>query len=224
MAKYSNKKEIIFESFYRGYEINNPNYSNGCYKESLDKIIDTVEGETKNHSKVLIARMDIRKPAGIEIENASRKVTRAIEGFKREQERKFGDSPHSLDMKVIRSTERKAGDKNTHDHLLIAVNGNCIQNAYPLFQSLERHVERILIGNNDTSENHGLVERCASTGDKGCIINRNSDDFEEMKAKAIYDGSYLAKVYTKQNTPKGTHKISLSQSKKKKLNLRGGQS
>ena len=213
--KQPKQQKIIFDSTYRGYKINNPSYSEGCYKGSLDKIIDSVEKETENHCKVLIMRMDIRKPEGMEIENASRKITRVVEGFIREQERKFEDSPHSLDMNVIRSTERKTNEGNTHDHLFIAANGNCIQNAFPLFQSLERHVERIMMGNKNTSENHGLVERCASTGDKGFIINRNSDDFEEMKAKAIYDGSYLAKVHTKKNTPKGTHKISISQTKKK---------
>lgn len=214
MPNLPNKQEIVFDSSYRGYEINNPSYSQGCYKKSLDLIIDTVHGEIDDHSKVLIMRMDVRKPEGIEIQNANRKFTRSLEAFKREQERKYEGSPHSLDMKVIRSTERKKSEGNTHDHLLIAANGNCIQNAFPLFQSLERHVERILMGNKNDSENHGLVERCASTGDKGFIINRNSDDFEEMKAKAIYDGSYLAKVHTKQNTPKGTHKISISQTKK----------
>lgn len=214
MPKPINKQEIIFGSSYRGYEINNPSYSQGCYKKSLDIVINTVEDMTDEHCKVLIAKFDVRKPEGIEIENAERKFTRVIEAFKREQETKFEDSPNSLDMKIVRTTERKTIEGNTHDHLFIAANGNCIQNAFPLFQSLERHMERIFMGNKNTSENHGLVERCASTGDKGFIINRNNDDFEEMKAKAIYDGSYLAKVYTKQNTPKWTHKITVSQTKK----------
>lgn len=213
-SKKAKQQDIIRESNYRGYEINNPSYSQGCYKKSLDIVINTVEDMTDEHGKVLIARFDVRKPEGIIIENAERKFTRVIEAFKREQERKFDDSPNSLDMKIVRTTERKTTEGNTHDHLFIAANGNCIQNAFPLFQSLERHMERIFMGNKNTSENHGLVERSDSTGDKGFIINRNSDDFEEMKAKAIYDGSYLAKVHTKQNTPNGTHKISISQTKK----------
>lgn len=213
-SKQAKKQEIVFDSSYRGYDINNPAYSQGCYKKSLDLIIDSTEEEIANHSKVLVVRMEIRKPEGMEIENAGRKVTRAIEGFKREQERRFEDSPHSLDMKVIRTTERKNTEGNTHDHLAILANGNCIKNAYPLFQSLERHVERLLMGNTNSLENHGLVERSASTGDKGFIVNRNSEDFEEKKAEAVRIMSYMAKVHTKQNTPKGTHKISMSQTKK----------
>lgn len=214
MATKSKKQEIIFSSSYRGYKINNPQHSEGCYKGSLDKIIDSIEESTEKHCKVLVARMDIRKPKGVQMENGGRKITRAIEGFKREQERKFKDSPHSLDMKVIRSTERKSNEGNTHDHLLILANGNCINNSFPLFQSLERHVERILMGNNNSSENNGLVEICKSTGNKGFIIDRNNENSEEIKGKGVYTGSYLAKIHTKQNTPKGTHKISQSRTKK----------
>lgn len=214
MGKSSKKEEIIFDSSYRGYEINNPSYSKGCYKKSLDICIDTIEEKTEQHSKVLVTRLDIRKPKGVEIENANRKITRVIESFKREQERKFENSPNSLDMTVLRSTERKDDEGNTHDHLLIAANGNCIQNAYTLFQSLERHAERIFMNNNDSSINHGLVERSDSTGDKGLLINRNSNEFERTKADAVKKASYIAKVHTKENTPKGTHKMTVSKTKR----------
>ena len=213
MTKSSKKDDIIFDSSYRGYEINNPSYSKGCYKKSLDICIDTIEEKTEQHSKVLVTRFDIRKPKGVEIENASRKITRVIESFKREQEKKFENSQNSLDMTIIRSTERKNNEGNTHDHLLIAANGNCIQNAFSLFQSLERHAEQILMGNKNSSENHGLVERCKSTGDTGIMINRNSVDFKEMKEKAVFTASYIAKTHTKKNTPKGTHKITVSKTK-----------
>lgn len=214
MAKSSKNEDRIFDSSYRGYEINNPSYSKGCYKKSLDMCIDTIEEKTEKHSKVLITRIDIRKPKEIEFDNGERKVTRIIEAVKREQERKFKNSQNSLDMTILRSTERKSSIGNTHDHLLIAVNGNYIQNTYPLFQSIERHAERIFKIDKNSSENHGLVEHCKKIGNKGLMINRNSLDFEEAKANAVYAASYLAKVHTKENTPKGTHKMTVSKTKR----------
>ncbi|MBD5418327.1 MAG: inovirus Gp2 family protein [Desulfovibrio sp.] len=214
MGKSSKKDDIIFDSFYRGYEINNPSYSKGCFKKSLDTCIGTIEEKTEKHNKVLITRIDIRKPKEIEFDNGERKMSRVIEAFKREQERKFENSPNCLDMTIIRSTERKSNEGNTHDHLLIAANGNCIQNAYPLFQSLERHADRIFKVDKNSPENGGLVERCKKMGNKGLMINRNSLDFEEAKANAVYAASYLAKVHQKENTPKGTHKITVSKTKR----------
>lgn len=201
---------ITHDSIYRGYKINNPKkHSEGCFIDSLDTIIDTIEDMTKKHSKVLFVRMDIRKPQDDDIKDENRKITRVVEGFKREQERKSKNSKHSLDMKIIRSTERMDKDRHTHDHLAIIANGNCVQNSFPWYQSLERHAERIL-----KTENKGLVHQCGSTGRTGILMNRNDENFEKKQAQAVHAGSYLAKVRGKELTPKGTHRLSCTRKKK----------
>lgn len=210
MANGRKSSNITHDSTYRGYKINNPKkHSEGCYIDCLDTIIDTIEDMTEKHSKVLVTRVDIRKPQDQEINNSDRKFTRILEGFKREQERKTKDSKHSPDLRIVRTTERMAKDRHTHNHLFIVANGNILNNGYLLSKSLERHTERIF-----QSDNNGLVHLCASTGSAGLMINRNKEDSEVKKAKAVYAGSYLAKVRGKELTPKGTHRLSCTRKKK----------
>lgn len=205
--KYSNK---ISDKIYMGYTINNGNiHDYTCDKNSLDKIIDTVEIMSERHSKVHITRLDVRLPQGENIQDPSRKLTRAIEATVRETNRKLKDSPHDPDIQYMRTTEQTSEDKHPHYHLAIFANGNAIQNGYRFLHSLERHVKRLF----DT-EQDGLVHFSQSNGKKGIMIDRNASNVQEQINNAVYILSYLAKTRDKEHTQKGTHTFSCSFQKK----------
>ena len=52
------------------------------------------------------------------------------------------------------------------------------------------------------TDNDGLVHFSESNGQKGIMIDRNSDDFEQQKNNAVYAGSYLAKTRSKEHNSK----------------------
>lgn len=191
---------------YKGYTINNgKEYTSDCYISILDKIIEKTTEMAEKHSKVLVSRIDIHKPQDKIIENPNRKCTRIKESFKKEMNRVFKDSPHNPDVNIISTSERNDSGRQTHEHLYIIANGNAIQNAWRFQDSLNRHTKRIF-----DSDKDGLVHFCESNGDKGIMIDRNDDDFQEQLDKAIYAGSYLAKTKGKDLLPKGTHKVTSS--------------
>ncbi len=200
------KDKTTDSKYYNGYNINNGNNLNfNCYTPILDKIINATESMTEKHSKVLVTRIDIRKPQDKEIENPNYKSTRIKESFKKEMKRKFKGSRNNPDITIISTTEKNDEDKQTHEHLYILANGNAIQNGWRFQDSLNRHTKRIF----DT-ENDGLVHFSESNDKTGIVIDRNKEDFQEQLNKAIYAGSYLAKTKGKDLLPKGTHKVTSS--------------
>ena len=202
----SNKNNTINSENYRGYRINNGNEkSSGCYRPTLDKVIDLTLDMTTKHNKVLVTRIDIRKPQDKIIENANRKSTRIKESTQREIQRALKNSSHHPDVKIIATSEQMAQDRQTHEHLYILANGNAIQDGRRFYHSLSKHTKRIFDTDND-----GLVHFSESNGDKGIMIDRNKDDFQEQLENAIYAGSYLAKTKGKDLLPKGTHKVTSS--------------
>ena len=210
MYKTNDKKDITYSSNHRGYEImrNNKN-DKGTFISSMDTIINTYEEMLSKHNKVLIDREDIRQPEDSKLDNPQRKITRIMESSKREFDGKFKDSPHDPDITFIRSTEQNANCDHSHFHLLILANGNCIKNRFSIHNSLARHTNRIF-----GSESEGLVHRCDSVGDTGIMLRKDDPDYEDKLKKAIYISSYLAKVKGKEDTPKGTHRLTTSRKKK----------
>ncbi|MBR4605388.1 MAG: inovirus-type Gp2 protein [Lachnospiraceae bacterium] len=210
MKKSFKNKDITYTDTYRGYQINRSHKNDqGTYISSLDKIIDITEEYISNHNKIIVDREDVRIPQDSHIENTQQCMTRIIESFKREMERKTKNSPHNLDLSIIRTTEQSSDAIHSHAHLYILANGNVVENRYRFSESLKRHAKRIF----DTDKD-GIVHRCESVGDKGIMIRRDSPDKDEQLAKAIYAGSYLAKVKGKEDTPKGTNRLTISRTKK----------
>ena len=207
----NNDKDIIYGDSYRGYKINNGNNSEySCYKDSLDKIINDIEDKTNRHNKVHITRIDVNTPQVMSEKEQSKAMTRVVESTRREISRKHKHSSHDPDISIIRTTEIGYKENNVHFHFAITSNGNAIQNAYTFLETMTRHCERIL----DTPM-AGRVNNSSANNGLGIMINRNSPDFEQQMQDAVYVMSYLAKTNTKENLRKGTHKLSISRSKKK---------
>ena len=206
-----NDKNIVYGSSYRGYRINNgKNSEHSCYKDSLDKTINIIENKTQRHNKAHMTRIDVHPPQGMPEIEASKAMTRVVESMLREISRKHKHSSHDPDISVIRTTEIGSHENNLHFHFSILSNGNAIQNGYTFLESMTRHSERIF-----GSSMSGRVNYSSSNNGTGIMINRNSPDYEEKLQEAVYAGSYLAKTNTKDNLRKGTHKLSISHSKRK---------
>lgn len=195
---------------YRGYPINTGKDKNlPCSTKCLDQLVDTVEHMSENHSKVLAVRADIHSELDSEKVLTRRDVTRAIENTKRNINSKLKDSKNKPDIKFITTTEQTSPEANPHFHVMAFANGNAIQNGYSIFSELNKQVKNKLDTNND-----GLVHFSESNGQKGIMIDRNSDDFEQQMNNAVYAGSYLAKTKSKELNPKGSRVSSSSMIKK----------
>lgn len=195
---------------YRGYTINTGKNNNlPCKTKPLDQIINTVEYMTDNHSKVLALRADIHSEHDSERVLTRREVTRVIENTKRNINSRFKDSKNQPDLKFIVTTEQTSPEAKPHYHVMAFANGNAIQNGYSIYTELNKQVKNKLDTDND-----GLVHFSESNGQKGIMIDRNADDFEQKKNNTVYAGSYLAKTRTKEHNPKGSRVSSSSRVKK----------
>ena len=191
---------------YRGYTINTGKNNNlPCSTKCLDQIVDTVEYMTENHSKVLAVRADIHSECNSEKVLTRRDITRIVENTKRNINSKFKNTKNNPDIKVIVTTEQTSLEANPHFHLMALANGNAIQNGYSIFSEFNKQVKNKLGTDND-----GLVHFSESNGQKGIMIDRNADDFEQQKNNAVYAGSYLAKTRAKEHNPKGSRVSSSS--------------
>ena len=199
---------------YRGYSINTGKDNNlPCSTKCLDQLVDTIEHMSENHSRVLAVRADIHSELDSEKVLTRRDVTRAIENTKRNINSRFKDSKNNPDLKFIVTTEQTSPEANPHYHVMAFANGNAIQNGYSIFSELNKQVKNKLDTDND-----GLVHFSESNGQKGIMIDRNSDDFEQQMNSAVYAGSYLAKTSSKKHTPEGSWVSSSSRRKKKNDN------
>ena len=194
---------------YREYAINTGTNNNlPCNTTTLDQIIDTTECMTSNHSKTLAIRLDIHSEQDSDKTLNRRDVTRILENTKRNLNTKFKDSKNQPDIKTIVTTEQTSPEANPHYHVMAFANGNAIQNGYSIFSELNKQVKNKLDTDND-----GLVHFSESNGEKGIMIDRNSDDFEQQMNNAVHAGSYLAKTRSKEHNPKGSRVSSSSRIK-----------
>lgn len=198
--------KITTTNTYRGYSINTGKDNNlPCSTKCLGQLINAVEYMTEKHSRILAVRADIHSELDSEKVLTRRDVTRAIENTKRNINSKFKDSKNKPDIKFITTTEQTSPEANPHYHVMAFANGNAIQNGYSIFEEINRQVKNKLKTDTD-----GLVHFSESNGKKGIMIDRNSEDFEQQKNDAIYAGSYLAKVRSKEHNPKGSRVSSSS--------------
>lgn len=203
--KIENKKITNLKT-YRGYQINNGKKKDfECYIKTLDQVFDQTFKMIERHNKVLNVRLDVRNPAATEKPIQRKDMTRIMENSKRRLDRAYRNSPNKIDFNYVWTAENEGNRKHPHYHLYISVNGNACQNGYAIFKAVRDAVNINLGG-----DYGGLVEFSKSNGQYGLMVNRNSFDYEEEIDAALYAGSYLAKVNTKEGRPKGARVSSAS--------------
>lgn len=193
-------RNITNNKQYKNYQINNGKQNDFyCFEKTLNQLIDMVECGISEHSKYLVVRLDIRNTQEGNSQITRKSIPRIMENTKRIIERKYKDSPNKPDFKFVLTMENEGKENvNPHCHVLAGVNGNAIQNGYAVLSAMEKAVNLHL-----GEEQPGLVNFPKSNGNKGIMIDRNSNDFQKKLNDAVYAGSYLAKTNTKEGIPKG---------------------
>lgn len=196
----------ISASTYRSFTINTGVHTKlSCNKTTLDQVIDLVEYMSQKHSKTLCVRLDIMNAADGCTILERHHITRVLEETRRHLESKLKNSSNKLDLHYVWATEQTSKTEYPHYHCFILVNGNAIQNGYSVREALNRIVMKW-----QQTHKQGLVHFSESNGKSGIMLNRNASDFERRKGDAVYAGSYLAKMRSKEHRPKGARFSSAS--------------
>ena len=192
------KEEVTYESTFNGHSINtNKDKNLACYEKVLSKIETVLDSMLDKHSKVMIARLDLRYPNSDNIICNSNLVSDFTYNLKRSLNREKNAGNHFVDAQIITVQEQ---DKSNHPHfhLAVIVNGNAKRSPYPIFDKANK-LWKTATG----SSSDGLVDYC-NRHENGIIIDRNSPSFEKDFDKAFYQLSYLAKVRGKESREKGS--------------------
>lgn len=180
---------------HRGYYLDTGREKELYYKKTLDQYVERHEYMLKNHSKILVVRLDIRTPSKSTFP-LRKKMPRILETAKRRLESK-NKGKNKIDMQHVWTAEQKTAAGKEHVHLSILVNANAIQNGYRLMSAFEDAVLRHIPG-----AKKGLVHFSESNGKTGILIDRKAPDFQQKSDDAIKAASYLAKTNTKEHKAK----------------------
>ncbi len=213
MPKKKPKKttKVTFEPTFNGNPILTDKAKGyGCREDILKKIEERMDHATGKHSKVLCTRMDLRYPQGYPVPKGNKQVSSFLSKFKRNLKRNKNNPQYVC----VREQSR---EKHQHYHLMLLTNQK--KHQYP--HKLIDKAEELWASTLGVENGKGLVDHCTKsrTGQKqpnSYRLNKNEDDFEQMKAKAVERASYLAKTNTKGNQPKHTHEVLCSRVPKEK--------
>ncbi len=172
-------------------------------------IVDLVSTMTERHSKVLVARFDLRYPQGYEADGTNRDFSAAMQAVCRDFSQK------KYDPQYVARREQQSSC-NPHYHVGLVLNGNKKRSIPDLRSTLEKHwAEQLQIPLSEVQEK-ALVYPCNRAPDgshrsNGRMINRNSLDVWEQKKETIRQLSYLGKVDENDVTDSSIRKFFASQ-------------
>ena len=172
-------------------------------------IVDLVSTMTERHSKVLVARFDLRYPQGYEADGTNQDFSAAMQAVCRDFSQK------KYDPQYVARREQQSSC-NPHYHVGFALNGNKKRSIPDLRSTLEKHwSEQLQIPLSEVQEK-ALVYPCNRAPDgshrsNGRMINRNSLDASEQKEESIRQLSYLGKVDENDVTDSSIRKFFASQ-------------
>ena len=192
------KEEITYEKTFNSHPINtDKEHGLGCYTKILRKTDNVLNSMIKDHSKIMTVRFDIRFPINANIENYRKLMSEFDYNLKRKLNRERISGGHKVDAKTIYVEEQNKGE-NPHYHFATIVNANAKHKYYDILQTVSE-----LWMNQINSKEEGLVDYC-NKHKNGMIIDKNSDNFNEIHDKVFHQLSYLAKVKSKENKDKGS--------------------
>lgn len=196
-------RQVTFENTYNGFPIitQNNGETMGCYTPILDGIYRLISGMVEKHNKVYFLRFDLRFPVNNSYGSDNTVLSRFTEALIKHYNRE------KLDPKYLWCRER-VNSENSHYHFIFLINGNKVQNPYGVLNKATD-----LWGKCLQVDASGLVNFCMGQegyGENGTMIIRNSADFNEKFGLCFYRASYLAKVYSKGNRPKGIREYGMS--------------
>ena len=196
------KRTLWKQENYKEYPVMvNQEQKQYCDKRILEKIEDQFNYAEQGKSKVFFMRYDARFPQD-DCEHADNHSFRSFQAnFMKNLSRK-GLKPQYV---AVREQSR---EKHQHYHVCLWLDGNKTQSTHNHIQTAER-LWRSQLG---LPEGQGLIDDCthSRTGTKqinGVMLRHDDPEYETKKADCFRRASYLAKIHTKGNTPKGQWEV-----------------
>ena len=183
-----------------------------CDIKILNEIERQLDYAEETKSKTLFMRYDIRFPEGYD---------HADNGVFREFQSKFMKnlSRQGLKPQYI-AVREQSREKHQHYHVALLLDGQKTRSIHNHIQTAERLWDTTL-GLPARENGYGLIDDCTTsrTGEKqvnGVMIRPDDPDMEAKKADCFRRASYLAKINTKGNAPKGQREMFSSRIPSKK--------
>lgn len=199
-------RKVHCENYYQGYRLSQTTHNdNGFHIVILEKIASILQYMVSKHNKVFFTMFVLKYPAGFVYMDPSSNslLSRFLESLILAYKRK-GCDPKYLWVREQSNTGQ------FHYHLMLLFDGNKIQNAYGVLDYATRLWANCLMVENGK----GLVHLCEPGGDKfrygGIMIRRFEWEYETDYKKCFEAASYLAKRYSKGQSPAYVNEYGMS--------------
>lgn len=192
-------RDVMYGNNYNGYSLSDTSKNDeGFYVEILIALEALLNEMTSRHDKVFFIMLTLKYPSLSDditgYPNNNSLLSDFLDKTRRFCKAKNYD-PLYLWVRELSSTGQ------FHYHLVLLLNGNLIQNAYNIKEKATKYWQNCL----HLEDGKGLVHLHTSGFhiDKygGIKILRAAEDFQEIFEECIKRGSYLAKCYSKGNSP-----------------------
>ena len=199
------RKKTFTDNQYHGTKLcDTPREFSYDYIRAIDGVIATM---TERHSKVLIARLDLRFPKDHNADKSNRDFSKTMQAVCQEFSRK------GYDPQYVAKREQMTSE-NQHYHVGILLDGNKKRSINAVRETVEKHWARQLDIPLEEVQQKALVYPCNKAPDgsfrsNGRMIKRGS--WEQKTKESLKQLSYLAKVDSRDVTPSSTKKFFTSQ-------------
>ena len=201
------KKKTFIDNQYHGTKLSDTPREFSCtYMQSIENLLWTM---TERHSKVLIARLDLRFPKDHNADKSNRDFSKTMQAVCQEFTRK------GYDPQYVAKREQMTSE-NQHYHVGILLDGNKKRSISAVRETVEKHWARQLDIPLEEVQQKALVYPCNKAPDgsfrsNGRMIKRGSWEQKTDEKESLKQLSYLAKVDSRDVTPSSTKKFFTSQ-------------
>ena len=201
------KKKTFIDNQYHGTKLSDTPHEFSCtYMQSIENLLWTM---TERHSKVLVARLDLRFPKDHNADKSNRDFSKTMQAVCQEFSRK------GYDPQYVAKREQMTSE-NQHYHVGILLDGNKKRSINAVRETVEKHWARQLDIPLEEVQQKALVYPCnkapdGSPRESGRMIKRGSWEQKTDEKESLKQLSYLAKVDNRDVTPSSTKKFFTSQ-------------
>ena len=181
---------------YNGYDLSATNKKNeGFYCDILQNLENLLNYVTRRHGRIFFIRFDVRYPAdSSDLYPSNNRLFSNFMGTLTRYYKRHGHDPKYL---WVREFSHKTGQ--IHYHVVLLLDSNLIQKGHGAFLAKANELWQRKLG---IDYNDGLIQLCKRHGEYGGVkITRSSDDFHQVFAECFKRATYLAKCYSKGESP-----------------------
>ena len=197
-------KRTTTESMYNNHTIMTDNARGlACDIKILNEIERQFQYAEATKSKSYFMRYDVRLPEGLD--HTDNGLFREFQSKYIKNRSRKGFKPQYV------AVREQSKEKHQHYHVALWLDGQKTQNIHDHITTAERLWNKTL-GLPDKENGYGLIDDCTKSrsGAKqinGVMLRRDDPEYASKKDDCFRRASYLAKVNTKGNTPKGQREL-----------------